>query len=118
MVSTTLPGRPLVSPLLAINQAFASPVTGHYTLGGDTTGSGPYTMTSTDATYNVLRFIFDTPTTFANLSTLSVDYDAVAAGITDNDGIADSLFDVDTLREQCARATARDANGLRAEGSL
>ena len=49
-----------------------SPVTWHYTLGGDTTGSGPYTMTSTDATYNVSRFIFDTPTTFANLTTLSV----------------------------------------------
>ena len=50
-------------------------------------------MTSTNATWSVLRFIFDMPTTVASLSTLSVEYDAVAVGITDNDGIADSSFD-------------------------
>ena len=50
-----------LSSSLISTVASAAPVTFTYTTGGDTTGSapGPYTLTSTDSTYSVLRAIND-----------------------------------------------------------
>ena len=59
----------------------ASAVSGTYTVGGNTTGTGPWTLTATDSTFSVLRFIFDTPVKFADLESLSSSYDAIAGGI-------------------------------------
>ena len=70
-----------VGALFAAVPATVGAVTGTYTFGGETTGAGPYTMTSTDTTFSVLRFIFDTPVTFADLTNISVDYNAVLGGI-------------------------------------
>ena len=67
--------------LFAAAPATVGAVTGTYTLGGNTTGTGPYTMTSTDSTFSVLRFVLDTPVTFGNLANINVDYNAVLGGI-------------------------------------
>ena len=86
--------------------AHAAPVTGTYTVGGATTGTGPWTLTSTDTTFSILRFVFDSPMKFADLTSLSVDYIANLGGIaggaprvafvvdTNNDNVADGSFEV------------------------
>lgn len=61
--------------------AMAAPLTGTYTLGGATTGTGPWTMTSTDSTFSVLRFLPGTPIDFGDLTNINVDYNAVLGGI-------------------------------------
>ena len=90
--------------LSSVSSASAAPVTGTYTTGGATTGTGPWTMTSTDSTFSILRFVFNTPVTFSDLTSLSVAYDAQLGGIgggaprialvvdTNNDLIADGSF--------------------------
>ena len=62
--------------------AYAVPLTGVYdtrTADGSKTVTpgdtvGPWTLTSTDATASWLRFTFDAPPTFADLTDLSVDF--------------------------------------------
>lgn len=56
-------------------------LTGTYTTGGSTTGTGPWNMTSTDSTFSVLRFVFDTPIAFQNITSLSYSYDSNLGGI-------------------------------------
>jgi hypothetical protein len=63
-------------------------------------------MTSTDSTFSVLRFVFDTPVPFSQLSSLSVAYVSELGGIaagapriaivvdTNGDSVADSSFDI------------------------
>lgn len=70
-----------VGTAFAASAAFAAPITATYTTGGDTTGTGPWTMTSTDSTFSVLRFVLDTPIKFQDFSSLSVSYNAVLGGI-------------------------------------
>lgn len=96
----------LALPLTAIAPASAAVITGTYTTGGQTTGTGPWTMTSTDSTFSVLRFVFDTPTAFSNLTDITVNYNAVLGGIgqgaprlavvvdTNGDAVADGSFDI------------------------
>jgi hypothetical protein len=67
--------------MASVTGAVAAPLTGSYTLGGATTGSGPWTMTSTDSTYSVLRFVLDTPVDFGALTDLNVSYDSILGGI-------------------------------------
>jgi hypothetical protein len=87
-----------------MGSALAAPIAATYTTGGDTTGTGPWTMTSTDATFSVLRFVPTTPIQFQDWTSLSVDYNAVLGGIGggaprftfvldfDNNGTADGTF--------------------------
>lgn len=56
-------------------------LTGTYTTGGNTTGTGPWNMTSTDSTFSVLRFVFNTPVAFQNITSLSYGYDSNLGGI-------------------------------------
>jgi hypothetical protein len=65
---------PLLALALAAAPAGAVTLTGSYTTGGATTGTGPWTLTSTDSTFSVLRFVFDTPISFGDMTSLSVDY--------------------------------------------
>jgi hypothetical protein len=86
--------------------SWAAPITGTYSIGGNTTGTGPWTLTSTDTTFSLLRFTLDDPIPFADLSSLSVDYDAVLGGIgggapritvsldSNGDLIADGFFHI------------------------
>lgn len=60
--------------------AQASPLTGTYTTGGSTTGTGPWTLTSTDSTFSVLRFVLDSPVAFGSLSSVSVNYESTQGG--------------------------------------
>jgi hypothetical protein len=64
--------------------ANATTITGSYTFDGATTPTnqtGPWTMTSTDGTYSILRFVFDTPVLFSDLTSFAIDYNAVQGGI-------------------------------------
>lgn len=87
--------------------ASAAPIqlTGSYTLGGDTTGTNPYTLTSTGGNaFSVLRFILDTPVLFSDITNINLDYSVISGGIglgsprlaavvdTNNDDVADGQF--------------------------
>ncbi len=65
--------------------ASATSLTGTLTTGGTTLCTGgsslPCSMTSTDSTFAVLRYVFDTPTLFGNLASLSYGYDVILGGI-------------------------------------
>lgn len=86
--------------------AFAADLTFTNALGGVTTGTGPYTLTSTDNTFSVLRFINNEAVTFGALASLNLDYNAVQGGIgggaprivvvtdADNDGSGDGFFSI------------------------
>ena len=71
----------LAAVLAATTTASAGPISGTYTTGGATVGTGPWTLTSTDTTFSILRFVLDTPMPFNQISDLSVDYVAVLGGI-------------------------------------
>ena len=79
----TLPAAMLAVLVLGITapQSRATVITGTYTLGGTTTGTGPWNMTSTDSTFAVLRFVFDAPIAFQSLTSLSYNYDSNLGGI-------------------------------------
>ena len=76
------------------------------TIGGDTTGTGPYTLTSTDLTFSVLRFVNAETVNFGDLTNLDLTYDAVQGGVgggapriavvtdADHDGSADGFFEI------------------------
>lgn len=68
-----------VLSLPAVSRAVV--LTGSYTTGGTTTGTGPWNLTSTDSTFGVLRFVFDTPIAFQNITSLSYTYDSNLGGI-------------------------------------
>ncbi|MBL8289742.1 MAG: PEP-CTERM sorting domain-containing protein [Rubrivivax sp.] len=70
----------LAIALLGATTAQADPITGTYTTGGATTGTGPWTLTSTDSTFSVLRFIPGTAVTFGALSSVSVNYTSTQGG--------------------------------------
>lgn len=84
--------------------AQATPVAGTFTLGGNTTGTGPWNMTSTDSTFSSLRFVFNSSIKFQDLDSLIYTYDSNLGGIgggaprsqvvldTNGDTIADSFF--------------------------
>ena len=90
----------------ALQNGSALPISGTYTLGGTTTGTGPWNMTSSDSTYAVLRFVLNTPVKFQDITDLNYDYDSNLGGIgagapravfvfdSDNDTIADNSLDV------------------------
>lgn len=92
--------------LAASGPASAAAVTFTNTTGGATTGSGPYTLTSTDSTYSVLRWINNEAFNFGDITSLSLDYNAILGGIgggaprlvivtdADHDGIEDSSLQV------------------------
>jgi hypothetical protein len=61
--------------------AIAAPVAGTYTTDGATTGTGPWTLTSTDSTFSILRFSPTQAIPFSQYSSLSVGYDAQLGGI-------------------------------------
>jgi hypothetical protein len=67
--------------LAAFGPASAAPITFTTTTGGATTGSGPYTLTSTDSTYSVLRWINNEAFNFGDITSLSLDYNAILGGI-------------------------------------
>ena len=83
-----------------------APVSGTYSTGGATVGgtTGPWTLTSTDSSFSTLRYTFDTPVRFSDLSDLGTAYNAVLGGIgggaprfqlrvdTDNNGLVDGAF--------------------------
>ena len=77
----------------SLSGTVSAQVTGSYTLGGATTGTGPWTMTSTDSTYSVLRFVFDTPVPFGSLTNINVDYNAILGGIGAGTPRLDVVFD-------------------------
>ena len=56
-------------------------VTGTYVPSGNTTGTGPWTLSSTDSTYSELDLVFSSGIDFGNLTSLSVDYNAIKGGI-------------------------------------
>jgi hypothetical protein len=74
------------------------------TVGGDTTGTGPYTLTSTDSTYSILRFINNEQVNFGDLTNLDLSYDVLQGGVgggaprivvvtdANHDGLADGDF--------------------------
>lgn len=70
----------LFATLACAGVAQAAPLTGTYTTGGSTTGTGPWTLTSTDSTFSVLRFVLDSPVTFGSLSSVSVNYESTLGG--------------------------------------
>lgn len=86
--------------------AFAAPITFTNTTGGNTTGTGPYTLTSTDSTYSVLRWINNETFNFGDITNLSLDYNAILGGIgggaprlvvvtdANHDGIEDSSLQI------------------------
>lgn len=86
------------------SSAVASPIAASYTTGGATTGTGPWTMTSTDSSFSVLRFVLNTPIQFQDFSSLSVSYNAILGGIAggaprfvfvmdfNNDSVVDGTF--------------------------
>jgi len=74
----------LFSAVLVIpaRAASASPITGVYTTGGATTGTGPWLLTATSApaTFSFLSFTFDFPVVFDSFADLSVDFQSLAGG--------------------------------------
>lgn len=89
---------------LAASPSSALSITATYTTDGNTTGTGPWTMTSTDSTFSVLRFVLNASIKFQDFTSLSVDYNAIQGGIgagaprfaivTDSNGdnVADGSF--------------------------
>src|SRR4051794_35692892 len=65
----------------AAGPALAAPITFTNTTGGATTGTGPYTLTSTDSTYSVLRWINNESFDFGDITSLNLDYNAILGGI-------------------------------------
>ena len=61
--------------------AAADPIAGTVTTGGATTGTGPWTMTSTNSTFSTLRFTPSVLVPFSDWTSLSVAYDAIQGGI-------------------------------------
>lgn len=74
--------------------AAADPISGTVTTGGATTGTGPWTMTSTDSTFSILRFTPNALVAFSDWTSLSVAYDALLGGI--GGGAPRLVFLVDT----------------------
>jgi len=86
--------------------ASAAELTFTNTTDGATTGTGPYTLTSTDSTYSILRFINDQVIDFGALTSLSLDYDAILGGVgggaprivvvtdANHDTVADGQFSI------------------------
>jgi hypothetical protein len=68
--------------VLAGRSAQAAAITGVYTAGGATTGTGPWVLTgtSTPATFSFLSFTFNSPVVFSELSDLSVNFESLAGG--------------------------------------
>jgi hypothetical protein len=95
-----------LAALTAPGAASAAQLTFTNTTDGETTGTGPYTLTSTDTTYSILRFINDQAIDFGALSSLSLDYDAVQGGVgggaprivvvtdANHDTVADGQFSI------------------------
>lgn len=81
-------------------------VAGHYQALDSTVGTGPWTMTSTDSTDSLLRYVFDENRTFGELTSLSSSYTDLLGGIQQGtprftvvvdqnlDGVADGSFDI------------------------
>lgn len=90
----------------AFQRGYAVPISGTYTVGGTTAGTGPWNMTSTDSTFAVLRFVLDTPVAFQDITDLNYGYDSNLGGIgggapravfvldNNNDNVADADFAV------------------------
>ncbi len=84
--------------------ANATSVAGSYAAFGNTTGTGPWTLTSTNSTYSELDFVFAAPVNFGDLTSLSVDYISNLGGIgqgtpriyllvdADSNGLADGYI--------------------------
>ena len=68
--------------VIPAREASASPITGVYTTGGATTGTGPWllTATSSPATFSFLSFTFAFPVVFDSFADLSVDFESLAGG--------------------------------------
>ena len=64
--------------------ASASPITGSFTTGGATVcalgPSLPCSMTSTDITFSVLRYVFGSSVLFGDLTNITIDYTALLGG--------------------------------------
>ena len=94
----------VIGTTLAASTSFALSITATYTTDGNTTGTGPWTMTSTDSTFSILRFVLNTPVKFQDFTSLSVDHNAVQGGIgggaprfaividSNSDNVADGSF--------------------------
>jgi hypothetical protein len=84
----------------------ASAITFTNTIGGATTGTGPYTLTSTDSTFSVLRFVNNEAFNFSDLTSLSLDYNVLLGGVgggaprlvvvtdADHNGVEDGDFTI------------------------
>ncbi len=57
-------------------------IPGSYTIGGSTTGTGPWTMLGLGQVYGVLSFNLNSPIAFQNLTDLNYGYDSILGGIS------------------------------------
>ena len=84
-----------LSTAMAMAPASAAALTGTYSTGGSTTGTGPWTMTSTNSTYSLLNFNLSAPVLFQNLADVSVDYISNLGGIGAGTPRLSVQFDLD-----------------------
>ena len=66
---------------LALPAAASAAITFTNTIAGATTGTGPYTLTSTDSTFSILRFINNETFDFGDLTSLELDYNVLLGGV-------------------------------------
>lgn len=91
---------------LALPAAASAAITFTNTIAGATTGTGPYTLTSTDSTFSILRFINNETFDFGDLTSLELDYNVLLGGVgggaprivvvtdADHNGISDGQFSI------------------------
>lgn len=61
-------------------QAGAAPLTGTYATGGDTTGTGPWTLTATSSTFSFVTRVTNENPTFADLTNLNAVFTSKSGG--------------------------------------
>jgi PEP-CTERM motif len=107
----------------------AAPILGVFTTGGATTGtgSGPFDMTSTNATFSVLRFIPSVTLDFDQYTDVTINYNALQGGIgggaprlvvvtdANGDSVADGQF---TIHFGPAASFSNPALGAGTTGNL
>jgi hypothetical protein len=76
----TLLGASFAALLLMASQADAAALTGTYSTGGDTTGTGPWTLTATSSTFSFVTRVTNENPTFADLTNLNAVLTSVSGG--------------------------------------
>jgi len=78
--------------LVCILPLFADPITGSFVTGGATTGTGPWTMTSTNSIYSLLTLVPSQGLPFSQYDSLGVSYNSVLGGIGGGSPRIDVIF--------------------------